>query len=68
LMTVTSFVVCVVKMEDRLPDVIAFAFSDYRVDEVKKVASTKCKTCRVKISEKVGTTFCSVSHQWRRLG
>jgi hypothetical protein len=48
--------------ESRLPDVIAFAFQDYKVDEVKKVANAKCKTCRASISEKVGTTSSFVRH------
>lgn len=46
----------------RLPDVIVFAFQDYKVDEVKKIASAKCKTCRAIISEKVGTTSSFVRH------
>jgi hypothetical protein len=29
----------------RMPDVIVFAFQDYKVDEVKKIACAKCKTC-----------------------
>ena len=46
----------------RLPDVIVFAFQDYRIDEVKKIASAKCKTCKATISEKAGTTSSFVRH------
>lgn len=48
--------------KSRLPDVIAFAYQDFNVDEVKKVASAKCKTCRAKICEKAGTTSSFVRH------
>ena len=34
-----------------LPDVIKFGYDDFKIDEDKKIASAKCKTCRAKISD-----------------
>ena len=45
-----------------LLDVIKFGYDDFKIDEDKKIASAKCKTCRAKISEKAGTTSSSVRH------
>lgn len=42
--------------ENRCPDVIRFGYEEFKTDEAKKTVTAKCKTCRVIIHEKLGTS------------
>ena len=44
------------------PDVIAFAYIDYKVSEDRTTSTAKCKACRAVIHEKAGTTSAFVRH------
>jgi hypothetical protein len=46
----------------RYPDVIKFGYVDFEVNDVKKMSTTKCKTCRAVIHETTGTTSAFVRH------
>ena len=48
--------------ENRCPDVIRFGYEEFKTDEAKKTVTAKCKTCRVIIHEKLGTTSAFVRH------
>ena len=37
-----------------LPDVINCGYDDFKIDEDKKIASARCKTCRAKNQSKSG--------------
>jgi|GWRWMinimDraft_6_1066014.scaffolds.fasta_scaffold04030_1 hypothetical protein len=56
----TSISIC--KKSKNSPDVITFAYIDYKVNEGKRTWTAKCKTCRAVISEKAGTTSAFVRH------
>ena len=47
---------------DRVSDVIQFGYEDFKIDQAKQLTTAKCRNCRVRISEKLGTTSGYVRH------
>jgi BED zinc finger len=43
-------------------DVISFAYVDYKVNPISKIASANCRKCKAVIKEKQGTTSAFVRH------
>jgi hypothetical protein len=43
-------------------DVINFAYVDYEINPISKIASATCRKCKAVIKEKQGTTSAFVRH------